>query len=140
VPAQIDLAVPALTVGNAFTVTDTCCVSLHPNVVVPTIVYVVVTIGVAMGDVQLVQDNPVAGVHVYVFAPDAVNVVELPAHIVLLVPGFTVGLGLTVTVTMPVSIHPLALLPVTIYVVVVVGLAVGFAQLVHDKPVDGVQL
>jgi hypothetical protein len=115
VPAHIDdLAVVALTVGNAFTVTVTCCVSLQPNVVLPITVYVVLIIGVATGEAQFVQDNPVEGVHAYVFAPDAVIVVELPKHIALLPPAFTTGLGLTVTVTIPVSLQPLAVVPVTI--------------------------
>jgi hypothetical protein len=50
----------------------------------------------------------------------------------------TFGNGLTVMVTTPVSVHPLASVPVTIYVVVAAGSAVGLEQFVHDSPVAGV--
>ena len=52
----------------------------------------------------------------------------------------TVGVIFTVTVTLAVLEHPLPLLPVTVYVVVTVGLATGLLHEVHDNPVDGDQL
>jgi hypothetical protein len=64
-------------------------------------------------------------------------VVDVPSHIVTLLLAVTFGRLFTVTVTVAVLLQPLAFVPVTVYVVVVVGLATGLAQLLHDKPVDG---
>ena len=49
----------------------------------------------------------------------------------------TTGLALTVTVTVVVPVQPVRAVPVTVYVVVVVGLAVTIAPVVPDKPVPG---
>ena len=65
--------------------------------------------------------------------------VLFPRQIDWLAPAFTGGKGFTVMVTIPVSGQLAAFVPVTIYVVVVAGVAVGFAQLVHDNPVAGDQ-
>ena len=86
----------------------------------------------------VVADRPVDGLHVYVLAPLAVSVVLLPLHIdgaagVTLIA----GLGFTVTVTVVVLLHPAALVPITVYVVVAAGLAVTVAPVVADKPVEG---
>ena len=97
------------------------------------------TVGDAVGLAQVVQDKPVDGDHTYEVAPVAVNDTELPLQIVWSAPALTVGLGLTVIKTIPVSVQPLASVPVTIYVVVVVGDATGLVQEVQDKPVAGVQ-
>jgi hypothetical protein len=51
-----------------------------------------------------------------------------------------VGNGFTVTVTVAVLVQPAALVPVTVYVVVTVGDAVGFGHVVQLKPVEGAQL
>jgi|DEB0MinimDraft_6_1074348.scaffolds.fasta_scaffold186202_1 hypothetical protein len=45
----------------------------------------------------------------------------------------------TVIVELAVFTHPLASVPVTVYVVVVVGLAVTVPPVVADNPVDGLQ-
>jgi hypothetical protein len=48
-------------------------------------------------------------------APDAVNVVELPLHMVVVPPIATVGVGLTVRVTVAgAATQPAALVPVTV--------------------------
>jgi hypothetical protein len=49
------------------------------------------------------------------------------------------GKGLTVTVTCAVAVHPL-LSPVTVYVVVVVGLAITNEPVVELNPVGGLQV
>ena len=49
----------------------------------------------------------------------------------------TVAKGLTVTVAVPVFTQPVRSLTVTIYVVVVVTLEVGFAMFGSLSPVDG---
>ena len=72
--------------------------------------------------------------------PVAANVVDEPVHILTPEPALTVGNEFTVTVTLAVFEHPLPFVPVAVYVVVTVGLAVGLAQVVQDKPADGDQL
>ncbi len=77
------------------------------------------------------------GIQLYVDAPLAVRVVELPAQIVALdVVVDTVGAALTVIVRVDVFVHPFAPVPVTMYVVVDVG------DTVTDEPVrlPGIQL
>jgi hypothetical protein len=63
--------------------------------------------------------------HEYVFAPPAVRVVEEPRQMLDdAAVAVTVGNGFTVTVTVAVPVQPAADVPVTEYVVVVVGLTV----------------
>jgi hypothetical protein len=50
-----------------------------------------------------------------------------------------VGVGFTVIATVFVAVHPAALVPVTVYVLVDVGLAVTVSPVVADKPVAGDQ-
>ena len=51
----------------------------------------------------------------------------------------TLGKGFTVTVIFAVEEHPPAFVPVTVYVVVAVGLATGFAIFGLSRPVTGDQ-
>ena len=70
-------------------------------------------------------------------APDAVSEVELPLQIVGEAgETVTVGNGVTVTVTVCVPLHPLAV-PVAVYVVVEDGLAVTVAPVVALNPPAG---
>jgi hypothetical protein len=72
--------------------------------------------------------NAVFGVQVYVVAPLPVNVVELPEQIVApaLIPN--VGVGLTVTITVAgFDAEQPAAVPMTVYVVVIVGEALTTA-------------
>ena len=65
--------------------------------------------------------------------------VEAPLQIVALDPAAAVGNGFTVTVTLLDLLHPVAVMvSVTVYVVVEVGLALGFDIVELLKPVDGV--
>ncbi len=134
---HIVLLGPPLTLGSGLTVTVTLAVFTQLLPSVPVTVYTVVVVGLAVGFAQLVQDKPVEGDHEYDVAPVAAKVVDEPLHIVLLASPLTLGSGLTVTVRLAVFMQPLPSVPVTVYTVVVVGLAVGLAQLVHDNPVDG---
>jgi hypothetical protein len=78
----------------------------------------VVTVGVTVCGVPI---NP-PGFHVYDTAPDALNVVESPKQIAVLVAAaITVGPENTVNVTVFVLVQP-PFAPVTVYVVVTVGL------------------
>ena len=54
----------ALTVGSGLTVTTLVCVPLQPFVLVPVIVYVVVTLGLAVTDEPVVALKPEDGLHV----------------------------------------------------------------------------
>jgi hypothetical protein len=100
-----------------------------------------VVVGDAVGFAQVEQLKPVVGDHTYETAPLAVRPTLLPEQMVagegLMV---IVGRGRTVTVTVAVPVQPAALVPVTVYVVVTVGDAVGLGQVVQLKPVEGVQL
>jgi hypothetical protein len=98
----------------------------------------VVTVGVAVGLGQVVQLRPVEGDQLYVEAPLAVRETFPPIHIAG-AEGVTVttGNGCTVTVTVAVFVQPLEEVPVTVYVVVTVGEAVGLTQLVQLNPVEG---
>jgi hypothetical protein len=55
-------------------------------------------------------------------------------------PALTTGAGLTLTVTVALLLQPERLLPVTVYTVVVIGLAVALEPVVDDKPEDGIQV
>ena len=64
------------------------------------------------------------------FAPFAVNTDVAPLHIAAgLADAVTVGNGFTVTLTVAVPVHPAVLVPVTVYVVVVLGVTVLLAPL-----------
>ena len=99
------------TVGNGFTVTLTVAVPVHPAVLVPVTVYVVVELGVTV----LLAPLPRLCDQLYVLAPAAVNTEFAPLHIDAgLAVAVTVGNGLTVTLTVAVPVHPAALVPVTV--------------------------
>jgi hypothetical protein len=67
--------------------------------------------------------------------PDPVKAIVDPSQTA--VGPVIVGCALTVTVTVCVLVHPAAEVPVTVYVVVVAGLAVTVAPVVADNPVAG---
>ena len=87
--------------------------------------YVVVMVGVAVVEAAFGFARPAAGVHRYVFGPPAgepATVTELPTQMVV-VAGVTVRFGKAVTeiAIVPLSVHPFAAVPVTVYVVFAVG-------------------
>ena len=105
-------------------------------------------VGVAVGFGHELQLSVVAGLQLYEVAPLTVILVLVPKQIV--VEGetvrvgvglfiFIVGVGFTTTFTVAVPVQP-PKVPVTVYVVVTVGDALGFGQLVQLKPADGVHL
>jgi hypothetical protein len=71
-------------------------------------------VGLATGLVQVVQDNPVAGDHTYVDAPNALKVVLDPEQIATLLPALISGNGFTVTATVALATQPFAAVPVTV--------------------------
>ena len=111
----------AFTVGSVFTTIVFVAVFVHPLAFVAVTVYVVVTLGDTVGDpVKL------PGCHVYVVPPVALNCEEPPTHIddgvaVVLMD----GKAFTTTVIVAVFEQPLALEPVTVYVVVTLGDTMG---------------
>ena len=135
-PVQIVVFDSPLIVGSGFTVTTVDTEELQPSDV-PVTVYVVDTVGVAVTVAPVEAERAVDGAHVYVVAPLAVIVPELPVQIVSPVAMFVVGIGLTVTVRVCVFTHELLLVPVTVYVVVTVGEAVTVVPVVADSPVEG---
>ena len=96
--------------------------------------------GEAVTDDPVVLLSPVAGLHVYEFAPLAVSVANCPTQIAAGVLTEITGGGLTVTVTWVVAVHPLPLVPVTVYVVVEAGEAVTDEPVVELSPVAGLQV
>ena len=119
-PLQIIAFVTVVpTGGNGFTVTSRVAVFVQPVAVkVPVTVYVVVEVGDTVIEPPL--NEP--GIHVYVFAPVPVIVTDEPIQIAVedvVVP--VGGKGFTVIVLVAVVIQPVALVPVTVYVVVAVG-------------------
>jgi hypothetical protein len=120
----VDGIAEAVTVGNGFTVTLTVAVPVHPAALVPVTVYVVVALGVTV----LLAPVPNPPDQLYVLAPLAVNTELAPLHIADgLADAVTVGNGFTVTLTVAVPVHPAALVPVTVYVVVELGVTVLLA-------------
>jgi hypothetical protein len=101
----------AETLGKALTVTPTVDVLEHPFASVPVTVYVVVATGLS---VKLDPDKD-PGIHVYVEAPPALSVTELPIQIAFEeAEALTEGRALTFTDTVDVFVHPLAAVPVTV--------------------------
>jgi hypothetical protein len=100
-------------VADGVTVTTTVAVFTQPEAAVPVTVYVVVPAGFAETVAPVVALRPVAGLHEYVFAPEAVTEPAIPAQIVI---GGTVivGNGFTVTITEAVLTQPAADVPVTV--------------------------
>jgi hypothetical protein len=73
----------------------------------------VVLLGDAMGLAIVALFNDAAGAHTKVFGPEAVNWVELPLHIAVLLLVVIAAMVFTVTNTVPVAEQPLAV-PVTV--------------------------
>jgi hypothetical protein len=114
----VGLVAEAVTVGVGVTVTVICAWLVQPFAPVPVTVYVVVVVGVTVTG----EPFRFPGFHVYDVAPLPLRSVEPPLQMVVLVAdAVTVGVGLTVTVTCPWLVQPFAPVPVTVYVVVVVG-------------------
>jgi hypothetical protein len=97
-----------------------------------------VTVGLAVTVAPVVALRLVLGAQVYVVAPPAVSAVELPVQMEG-ADGDTdiVGNGFTVTTTVCVFTQLLEFVPVTVYVIVTVGLAVTDAPVVAFRLVLG---
>ena len=97
-----------------------------------------VLVGLAVTELPVDELKLPVGDQAYVVAPLAVKLVELPLHI-LAAPEETVTVGnvFTVTATVFVFTHPFALVPVTVYVVVTVGLATTVAPVLALNPLVG---
>ena len=105
-----------LMLGNALTVTVQVDGALtQPFAPVPVTVYAVVAPGVAVTLLLLTPPllSVAEGVQVYEVPPLPVNAADCPTHIVPLVL-LIVGSGRTVTVEVPVFLHPFASVTVTV--------------------------
>jgi hypothetical protein len=117
-------------------------VSVHPEALLPITVYVAVNGGeaITVDPVELLSEDE--GVHVYVEAPDAIMVSDPPEQMlpddeaVILM----LGEGLIDIFTLSFPAHPLPLIPVTTYVIAVVGVAITTAPVVALNPVDGLHV
>jgi hypothetical protein len=108
--------------GDTITLID--C-KLEQPVVVPVMLYVVVVVGLAVTEDPVEEFNEVLGDQVYEAAPLTLRVTLFPGHIVGF-DGVTLMVGVAFTVRVIVCgipIHPDEV-PVTVYVVVVVGFAI----------------
>ena len=128
----------AATVGIGFTATVTV---FDPEQLpdVPVTVYVVLTVGLAVGLEILATLNPVVGNQLYELAPVAVITVLFPLQIVVVPVIIIVGNGVTLTVIVFVPVQA-PTVPLTVYVVVTVGDATGLAIFDALNPVEGDQL
>ena len=124
-PLQIVTFCPAFAFTFT-TLTVTVPEAEQPLELVTVAIYVVVAVGDATTLCVLVLFNPVEGLQLNV-EPElpAFKVVLLPEQTFTLFPKFTVGELFTATVTDEVALQPL-LEAVTVYVVVVVGEAIGY--------------
>ena len=128
------------TKGNAAeipTVIVVVAVDVHPFAAVPVTVYVVEEDGEAETFAPVEGVSPAIGSHEYVTAPDALNGVAPDGQISIeLGVTATVRVGLTVTAIVWSELQ-LPLEPVTVYVIVEVGLAVTALPVVALNPVAG---
>ena len=123
------LAVTFCGLGNTFTITVSVSAAQTPFT--PITEYVVVIVG----ETATVAPVKLPGIQVYVNAPDELNVVESPLQIILgEAAAVTVGLVYTTIVTVVEPVHPNVLVPVTVYIVVDVGL------MITTEPVAGIGL
>jgi len=83
--------------------------------------------------------KPVPGFQLYELAPEAASVVVLPAQIVAELT-VTLGKGFTMTEDTAVLEQPLASVPVTVYCVEELGLALTLFPTTALKPVAGLQV
>lgn len=81
----------------------------------------------------------VAGDQLYVLAPLAVIVVDDPRQRLVALLNVMVGNAFTVIERVAVLLHPLALVPVTVYITDTVGVVVIGVPVVAASPVDGDQ-
>ena len=81
----------------------------------------------------VVAVNPVPGAHVYVAPPVAVSVAALPLQIATPAPALIAGNGFMDIVVDAVPLHPLASVPVTVYDLFAVGVAITLLPVVADR-------
>ena len=96
-PKQIAAELTVVVLVEVLTVTIEVAVLVQPFKSVPVTVYVIVLVGLAVTLEPVTVFKFVAGDHVYVLAPKAFNIVDVPEQIVEEV-AVTVGFGKIVTV------------------------------------------
>jgi hypothetical protein len=116
-PLQIVVIPLILGVGIGLTVTACMAVAVQLLAFVTVTVYVALAVGLT---VMAAVVAPV--LQEYVPPPTAVNVVLAPLQITEVPVMLAVGNGLTVTALVAVAVHPFALVTVTVYVALAVGL------------------
>lgn len=92
------------------------------------------------GDTETVLPGMLPGFHVYVVAPDTVMVAIPPVQNDVSAEATIGGAEVTCTSTESTAVHPNELVAVTVYVVVTIGVAVGFAVVAPVSEPEGCQL
>ena len=107
---------------------------------VPVTVYVKAPSGVLVTELPVLEFRNVEGDQEYRSAPLAVKVLAMPAQVVIFSDAVTVGKEFTVITSRAQVLQLLTPVPVTVYVVVTVGLAVIKAPVVVLSPAAGDQV
>ena len=142
-PMHIVSSTPASMAGRTRTVTITESELTQLLLSAPVTTYSVVEVGVAIGLSNTLLSRVDEGVHdtelqvAQVVLPPKVAV--LPRHTFVSIPALTVGSDNTIIVTESLLQQLLASVPVTIYVVVEVGVAMGFEINALSNPATGSQ-
>ena len=125
--------------GREFTVMVCDDDAVQPLASVPVTVYALVFGGVTVISEPVNDPRPEAGVQLYETAPDTDRVVAPPVQILLL-PGVIIMAGRLFIVIdrLAVAVHPAALVPVTVYTVVTVGVTDMGVPVVVDNPAAGI--
>ena len=96
-------------------------------------------VGLAVGLIQVLHDNPVDGLHKKVPVPVTLSVVELPLQMDSSAPALRTGTGKVASKTKSVSVQLLSV-TTSVYVVLEVGDATGLELLGLLKEAEGDQL
>jgi hypothetical protein len=118
-PEQMPPPPSAVTLGMLLTVTVNSCVLVQLPLV-PVTVYVVVEDGATL----MLLPERLPGIQLYVVAPEAESVAELPEQIAPPPVAVNAGEGFTAMDTKAVSVQPPGFVPITVYVVEVAGVTV----------------
>lgn len=139
-PMQIVVPPAAARLTGPLTNTVTVSVPWQLFASVTWTVYVVVADGNAFVVAAFGEPRLPAGNQLYVVPPPVLSCVVSPEQMVISGPAKTLRLLEIATVIVSLDEQPLAPVPVTINVVLTVGVATGFAIVVSLKPVDGDQM
>ena len=142
VPLQMAVSAMVFTVGCCNMVTVTLSLAVHCLAEATVTTYFVVAVGLATGLYTVVSLKPAFGLQAYDVLPAAVatSCTDDPAQMAVSLGAFTVGDGLTDTVTESLAEHCRPGFTVITYLVVAIGVASGLSVFALERPVAGDQL